>query len=307
MKLPIFSKRHKKRLKDKSFALDRVTKAVKERIVRVMEKFDEQTRHSTSSGWNYDSTVLEDLDEQLCSEHGWPELKVYLPGRTEMVDAKIRDFLRFGAPQYVFDALELFSRDFGSQGQGLQDEINRIFSESGLPWLLNEGVLFHIDSEYMAEVASQASRLLAEQDFHGALEEFQKARSYYDAGDFKETVNHANLALESTMKAILGIDREKPGKLIRMMINNGRIPSYYTDFLKQFEQMLRVVNIPRNEELGAGHGQGKEVCDVAPHLAELVLNFCGSLIVYLVREEVGAEAPEGPNDELAIDEDSIPF
>ena len=112
------------------------------------------------------------------------------------------------------------------------------------------------------------------------------------------------------MKAILGVDRERPGTLFRMVIDSGIIPEYYDDFLKNFEQVLRVVNIARNEEKGAGHGQGSEVVDVPKHLAELVLNFCGSLTIFLVNHYIDAKPKERPTPEpelTYVPDDDIPF
>ena len=180
-----------------------------------------------------------------------------------------------------------------------------------LPWLLSDGVIFQVDSECMADVLGCASRLIRMSGFEGANQEFQEARSNLDSGDYKGAIHRANLALESTMKAVLGIEKERPGRLIREMIDSGKIPSYYNDFMQNFEQMLRTVNIARNEEKGAGHGQGAEVVQVSRHLAELVLNFCGSLVVFLVNHHIdGTPKPEPEpvqESEKTISDDDIPF
>ncbi len=166
--------------------------------------------------------------------------------------------------------------------------------------------IFRIDSAYMAEVLGCASGLLTSSGFQGAFEEFQKARAHLESSDTKESVHHANLALESTMKALLGIDQEKPGKLIRKMKDSGLIPAYYDEFLDNFEQILRSVNVARNEERGAGHGQGARVAEVPSPLAELVLNLCGALIVFLVKQTVESKRPPAKS-RTVEPEDDIPF
>jgi len=107
------------------------------------------------------------------------------------------------------------------------------------------------------------------------------------------------------MKAILQIDRAKPGELRRQMIESAIIPSYYNNFMKNFEQILRCVNIARNEE--AGHGQGASIKEVPEPLAELVINFCGSLIVYLMKQHMSS-APELKSASTdPLPDDDIPF
>ena len=309
MNLPIFSKRHRERLNsgELSINLDRPTK---QRILYAMQNFNQTTWHAETSGWAQESDLLHDADQMLCEEHGWSCLKCYRPRKSEMEKADIRDFIRNGAPHHIFDAIELYSSELSETRYRFQEELNNIFTDSRLPWRLSDNVIFQVDSKYMAEVLACASQLLDTNGFEGARQEFQQARSHFDSGDYKGTLHHANLALESTMKKILGIEKERPGKLIRRMIDSGIIPSYYNEFLDNFEQMLRTVNIARNEEKGAGHGQGAQIAEVPPHLAELVLNFCGSLIIFLVKYHIDSLPPRKPpaGEEASLEEDDeIPF
>ena len=103
---------------------------------------------------------------------------------------------------------------------------------------------------------------MSKNGFEGSLEEFEKAISLHNSSENKMAVHHANLALESCIKTILGIEKEKPGKLIRKLIDSGTVPIYYKDFLQNFEQVLRVVTVTRNEEKGAGHGQGVSINEI---------------------------------------------
>ena len=309
MYLPIFSKRHKQRLKSGDLSVN-LNSATKQRILYAIEEFNDSVGYTTDTGWNYYRSYTEDLERDLCHEHGWECLKSFVKGKKGMHKVEISDFIKGGAPHYIFDAIELYSRLLPDSKYDLQMKINYIFSDSQLTWRLSEDVIFQVESEYMAEVLSCAAQLLSTTGFEGAKEEFQEARSHFDSGDYKGTIRHANLALESTMKAILGIEKEKPGKLMRGMIDSGIIPSYYDKFLDNFEQILRTVNIARNEEKGAGHGQGSEIAQVPRHLAELVLNFCGALVVYLVNHHIDFHPKEETLSEEASTEipgEDIPF
>jgi len=309
MRLPIFSKRHKERLKlgDLSITLN---SAMKQRILYAIEEFNDSVHETTDTGFDYYRSYTEYLERDLCHEHGWECLKAFVKGKQGMHKVGIANFIKGGAPYHIFDAIELYSKLLQDSKYDFQRKINRIFSDSQLTWRLSEDLIFQVESEYMSEVLASAGQLLATTGFEGAKEEFQEARSHFDSGDYKGTINHANLALESTIKAILGIEREKPGKLIRGMIDSGIIPSYYDDFLDNFEQILRTVNIARNEELGAAHGQGAKISEVPPHLAEMVLNFCGSLVVFLVNHKIDSQPEEkSSHEETSIDvpDDDIPF
>jgi HEPN domain-containing protein len=310
MYLQIFSKRHKDRLKSGHLSIS-LSSGTKQRILYVLEQFDDSYYETTETGWNYSRSFTQDLEADLLREHGWEHLMAYLKDKQGMQKVGVQDFIRSGAPHYIFDAIELFSHIIGDTRYDFQAAINKIFRDSRLPWLVSDGVILQVDSECMADVLACASRLFKAAGFEGANQEFQEARSYFDSGDFKGAIHHANLALESTMKAVLGIEKEKPGRLIRKMIDSGIIPSYYDEFLENFEQMLRTVNIARNEEKGAGHGQGAEVAQIPSHLAELVLNFCGSLVVFLVNHHIDATPKPEPEPvqepKYSIPDDDIPF
>lgn len=271
-----------------------------------MEQFSYVTRHSDSTGWNYESDTLSDVGQELVQEHGWEALKCFDSASKEMKEAQIRDFIIGGPSHYILDSVELYSRQLGDSEYEFQHQINTVFWDAALPWRMADNVVFLIDSTYMAEVLECASRLLTTSGFEGAFEEFQKARAHLESSDTKESVHHANLALESTMKALLKIDRAKPGELIRKMKDSGKIPAYYNEFLDNFEQILRSVNVARNEEKGAGHGQGAKVAEVPAPLAELVLNLCGALIVYLVKQSAESEPPAAKSKAFEP-EDDIPF
>lgn len=306
MKIPIFSKRHKNALKNGDIQLS-LDSSVKQRILYAIDKNDVQTCHSDISGYFRDSTLMYDVGQELCEEYGWTSLKSFLPKKTEMQQVDITNFIKYGAPQYIYDIIELFSKGLGDGGDSYQRQINSIFEDMRLPWRLCDDIIFWIDSEYFAEILSCTSTLLSNCGFDGALQEFQVCRSHYESGDFKGTIHHANQSLESTMKSVLGLEKEKPGKLIRMIIDSGIVPSYYDEFLSNFEQVLRSVNVARNEE--AGHGQGAKIKDVPPALAELVVNICGSLIIYLLRHHMEKEPVKESKTEgiEEISDDDIPF
>ncbi len=306
MNLTLFSKRHQDRLKSGKLQIN-MSPQIKQRILYAVNQFD-QTYYESNDGFNYATSFTEDLESDLLHEHGWEHLKAYQKDAKDMQEVNIQGFIKNGAPYHIFDSIELFYR-IAEDKYGFQEKINKIFRDSSLPWLLSDGMIFQVDSEHMAEVLECASKLLKKSGFGGANQEFQEARSHFDSGDSKGAIHHANLSLESTMKAVLGAEKETGAKLIRKLIGSGIIPTYYEGFLENFRQLLMTVSIARNEE--AAHGQGPNIKEIPHHLAELVLNFCGSLLVFLVNHHVDKQPEEQPLPEILEDleifEDDIPF
>jgi hypothetical protein len=173
-----------------------------------------------------------------------------------------------------------------------------------------EGRITRVDSRWLeAEIHSKVAELLSLQGFDGALAEFQQARSALSAGDCKAAISAANLAFESTLKAILGIEQAKPGELVRAVVDSGLIPDYYEGFLKAFEEhILRSVAVLRNFEKGVGHGQGVKVNDPPRSLADLGVNLAGVLILYLLKRHLEVHPTEQPKgSEPSTKDDDFPF
>lgn len=182
-----------------------------------------------------------------------------------------------------------------------------IFEEANLSWRMLDGRIIRIDSKWLeVEVHAKAAELLAARGFEGALAEFQQARSALSSGDTKGAINAANLTIESTMKAILGVEKEKPGTLIRKLIDSGLVPQYHEGFIKAFEEhILRAVPTARNLEKGVGHGQGIEVSDPPKSLAELAVNLTGVIVLFLLKRHFEIHPVQPDKKETVISEEEL--
>jgi hypothetical protein len=227
---------------------------------------------------------------------------------------RLQDFvLRGNFPPYIFDILEIFFTQITNKEEKYkyQSYFNSIMEENDLQWRMAEGKIFPIDSQYIEEeIVQKTYYLLNQVKFHGALKEFEQARIDFTNRNYNSTIRNASLSFESTIKEILKIEKEKPGKLFRLLIDSDYIPEYYRGFLNDFEKnILRCPSIIRNEELGVGHGIGPSENVISSELAELAINLTASLINYLVKCYINKENPEGINQKSEIDEDedNIPF
>ncbi len=82
-------------------------------------------------------------------------------------------------------------------------ELNVRFREHGIGYRYENGLIVRIDSELLhAEATVPALRLLREERFEGALDEFMRAHDHYRKGETKDANVDALNALESTLKTI---------------------------------------------------------------------------------------------------------
>ena len=315
MKIKVFSKRH-----PKAGAALKLSQSVRQRLWYAVKTHDPY-------GEDINYTLLwHELPDMLMKEHGWTELRKYKGSIDEWEKVSIEGFFVGGIPRFVFDALELYHellaavepyRNVQPNSAGFLRDMNEIFDDSNLPWRMVDGRFVQLDSKFLEEeVLDKAHALLRQLKFEGAVQEFLAARSDLVSEDYKGAMQNANLALESTMKSVLGISEKiKPGRLIRRLIDSGLVPEYHSGFLAAFEEhILRSVPAARNDEKGVGHGQGAEVNQPPRSLAKLAVHLSGVLILYLVERylelnpQPEPEPREGQAQEHTFNvEDDIPF
>jgi len=281
--------------------------------VRIWKSLEDHNEHS--DGYDeqigaYHTSTIDRLPGRLESELGLRELLAFPEAGGTPQPSNLESFvLRGSYPPYLFDAIELFCQGLSEYSGTFQSCFNRIMEEHALAWRMADGKIFPIESVYIAEeIAARTYELLNEAKFQGALQEFDKARVDLTNGDYEGAIQNANLAVESTIKEILHIEKARPGKLFKDLAKSGLIPEYYTGFLNAFEEnILRCVAIIRNEQLGVGHGKGSSKSVVPYELAELAVNLSGVLMNYLIKQYLKSTANMPSNDMDEIDEEDLPF
>jgi hypothetical protein len=285
-----FSKRCNDALAAKKINVS-VPKASRNRIWMALRSFDDTYVITPEYGSPTYRSLLEDLHDGLKAELGLDYLVAYPEyGDSPAEASNLEGFiLRGNYPPLLLDALEIFYEILSGDRDGdFQKSINTIMEEGGLEWRMADGKIFPVNSAYIEEeISKRAYRLLHQVGFRGALHEFEKARADLANGDNSGAIQNANLAVESTIKGILGIEKARPGQLFRSIIDAGIVPQYFRGFLESFEEnILRSVAIIRNEELGAGHGQGAEPNIIPRTLAELAVNLSAVIIYFLIERHL---------------------
>lgn len=169
------------------------------------------------------------------------------------------------------------------------EELNYRFKQHNLGYEFVNGEIIRIDNKVIhQEVIKPALRLLYEEGFDGAEEEYRKAFEYRRKGDNKNAILEAGKAFESTMKTICdkngyAYDKAKDTavKLINILESNNFYPSYMSSHLTNLRTTLET-GLPVVRNKNAGHGQGSIVTPISDGFAEYALNLAATNIVLLV-------------------------
>ncbi len=169
------------------------------------------------------------------------------------------------------------------------DELNYRFKQHNLGYEFVNGEIIRIDNKLLhQEVIKPALRLLYEEGFDGAEDEFRKAFEYRRKGDNRNAILEAGKSFESTIKTIC--DRKKYTynkakdtikSLIYILKNNNFYPSYMSPHIANLMVTLET-GLPVMRNKNAGHGQGSTIAPIPDEFAEYALNLAATNIVMLI-------------------------
>jgi uncharacterized protein DUF7014 len=132
-----------------------------------------------------------------------------------------------------------------------------------------------------------ALRLLHEQGFSVANDEYMAAHEHYRHGNHKDCLTNCLNAFESTMKTICAKRKwiHKEGDTTRTLIDiclkNGLLPTFMQAHLGTVKSALESAIPTVRNKLG-GHGQGPELKEVPQFYAEYLLHETAASILFLV-------------------------
>lgn len=168
-------------------------------------------------------------------------------------------------------------------------ELNYRFKQHNLGYEFVNGEVIRIDNKMIhQEVIKPALKLLYEEGFDGAEEEFRKAFEYRRKCDNKNAILEAGKSFESTMKTICdkkgyAYDKAKDTakQLINILESNNFYPSYISSHMANLRTTLET-GLPVVRNKTSGHGQGSAVTPISDEFAEYALNLAATNIVLLV-------------------------
>jgi AbiJ N-terminal domain 4 len=299
MILDLFSKRNKP-LPD-VFTYDTLPSKLRVQVTHILRAALGQKFYfdGATDGWRY-------LSQAIAAEHGLLELPDIQYGRYEEPDYYVgcMNYILKAEPEQALDMLELsfrfvlmvaedsdFARRAGlssTRAQTAIADLNYRFRENGVGFQFEDRKIIRVDSQLLhAEAVKPALLLLSTKGFEGPNAEFLAAHEHFRHNRIEPAITEACKAFESTMKVICdsrrwAYDKSKAtaSTLIKVLIDNGLVPSYSEEQLRAVEKCLLGVATVRNKN--AGHGAGAKPRDVPQHYVSYALHLAASNIVFLV-------------------------
>ena len=286
----IFSKRQKKLRGEVPdvYVYDDLPNPLRAQIVHIWQD---------TLGTDYDEHYKSIVDT-LCREYGvfaLAEVDIY---SRDYIKEFFNFFLQANDIENALDAVELSFQvieEYSSNYDDAIEELNNRFKEHGVGYQFTNGQIARIDSEFIhAEVVKPAFKLLDQQYYAGAQQEFLKAHEHYRKGNAKEALSECLKAFESVMKAICDKRGWSYGNnatakpLIQACFDNGLIPSFWQSHYSSLRNLLEC-SVPTGRNKLSGHGQGTTPVSVPNHLVAYMLHMTASAIVFLA--EADEKAP----------------
>lgn len=201
---------------------------------------------------------------------------------------------------HFFDLVELqykeLSDDVENGKDGFRDEINKVFREHGIPWLLVDGRLVKIDpKQFEQDLKLKAlNRMEALKDacppYQGAYDELRKAIDFLGRGDYAEAVINAEKSYESVLKVILGseFETEAANGLTMRLLDTGKLALPEGLKPEAFQSNI-LMSLPIIRNKAAAHGSGPSGREISAPMANLAVNLACALDTYLIQETTDKE------------------
>lgn len=169
-------------------------------------------------------------------------------------------------------------------------ELNDRFKEHGFGFQFEANEIIKVDNSYIhSEIVKPTIKLLWNNKFSGANDEYLKAHEHYKYGRNKECLTECLKAFESTMKIICKEkswnydEKDTSKKLINICFQNELIPSFTQNQFTSLRNLLES-GIPTIRNRLGGHGQGQVPKTVDDEMTRYALNLTGSNIIFLIEQ-----------------------
>lgn len=201
---------------------------------------------------------------------------------------------------HLFDLIELQYEELSDDAEngkgGFRGEINKVFREHDIPWLLVDGRLVKIDpKQFEQDLKLKALGEMKELKdanplYQGAYDELRKAIDFLGRGDYAEAVINAEKSYESVLKVICGpgSETEAANGLVKRLFEADRLP--LPEGLKPgaFQGGV-LMSLPIIRNKAAAHGSGTTGREIGAPMANLAVNLACALDTYLIQETTDIE------------------
>lgn len=273
---------------------------VKVLIARIMEDFREPItiQPNRYDDYTVDTDVLSLAIDELNDEYDRPIVNFGFMTLGSGLD-ETHTLASIYTP-YLFDLIELqykeLSDDLENGKDGFRREINRVFGENDVPWLLVDGRLVKVDSrQFEQDLKLKALDRMEELTdanplYQGAYDELRKAVDFLGRGDYAEAVINAGKSYESVLKVICGpgAETESANGLIKRLLESDKLSLPESLKPEAFQNSV-LLSLPIIRNKVAAHGSGATECEISAPMANLAVNLACALDTYLIQEATDIE------------------
>lgn len=269
-------------------------------IARVMEDFREPISFQPN---RYDSYTVDTdaLDLAISELNGHVDYRVVDLDMTCMGSGldEVHALANVYTPR-LFDLVELQYKELSDDAEdgkgGFRGEINKVFREHNIPWLLVDGRLVKIDPKQFEQdlKLKTLNRMEALKDanplYQGAYDELRKAIDFLGRGDYAEAVINAEKSYESVLKVILGsgFETEAANGLTMRLLDTGKLALPEGLKPEAFQSNI-LMSLPIIRNKAAAHGSGTTGREISAPMANLAVNLACALDTYLIQETTDKE------------------
>lgn len=236
------------------------------------------------TGEKIKSNALSIALERFNEECKW---RYHFVGTTLDIISQYPDWLCAYA-EHLFDVIELQYEEITVKWKlKFQTDINKIFTDYEVPWVLSGGRMYKIDSQqFECDLKQKQLERLREISyslpvFQSAYEEYRKALEFFQNEDYAEAVSNAGKRYESVMKIILKTEKGTADQLTKAVVKGEglELPGSMTgDGFK--DKVLMTLPYIRNNST-ASHGAGMNSSQISKDMANLAINLAASLNTFL--------------------------
>ena len=277
------------------------------RVLRSIDNLQENARGYYGSSGNI--PISKSIVERLCEDFSMEKGLKNIPGDpyydSNSIDA-LEMYCSNCSETDFLDLMDFIFESFSSNGfvcktvcryyeadnlfQRAIDELNHRLKQHRLGYEFINGEIIKKTNTFAHEsIVRPALKLLMDDEFRGAEDEYLMAYEHYRKGKNKDAILNAAKAFESIMKAICeGLqytydkDKDTASRLNAILESNGFYPSYLRNHITGILQTLNTgVPVLRNKT--SGHGQGATVSDYPDEYVEYALNLVATNMIFLHR------------------------
>lgn len=287
MKVP-FSIRHQKVIEQDKLQL-LFNSQHRTKINYLLQDYNEIFREVSETNWHSSESSFEKVYRDLVRAYGYSVLKIHI--NDDFVEVKdLQDFILGTKPEFILDSVEFFYDYIIEEDKKRKfiTNLNQLLKIDGKLIRFVEGEFFRLDSEFIeSEILFNTEKLLKNESFNKAYEDFIDARKRLSTGDYTGCIISANNSLESYLKKLLNKKNDNQGSLKKALIKSKLVPDYFNGFLDYFEGLMQSIFTIANKS--SRHGQIEKPNDknkVDEPIASFCLNLVGTLIVFITERHI---------------------